>query len=196
MHPQPSIVNKQWTRVMWLTAACSLFYLILLFDILDSYEFLLFLLLLATSAALILSASAAVINSIITKKAPANSTVIITLSSLLVAVGFYLYREGAFYGHKQLEATFLDEGGRLDLALYSDGHYILETGWILGSEKFSGTYRTSGDSITFNNYPIADNNFVAQTIERRGNKIYFSRNESGVFKDTSFYYFQIKNQPL
>ena len=120
------------------------------------------------------------------------STIILFLAVLSLVLGvIFLHQQGLFYGKKLIDATFLDDHSRMDLALYSDGHYIIDSGWMFGSKQYSGTYRQVEESIIFDEYPVVDNDFIAKTIIRRGNKIYFFRDEQGQFRDTTFYYFKI-----
>jgi hypothetical protein len=126
------------------------------------------------------------------KKLP-SALIVFMVVIALVAGALILHQQGFFYGKKLLDATFLDERSRMDLALYSDGHYIIDSGWMFGSDRYSGTYRQDKESITFDEYPVVDNDFVAKTISKRGNKIYFFRDEQGQLKDTSFYYFRINS---
>lgn len=101
----------------------------------------------------------------------------------------YAWRSGAFYGRKVLTAVFLDDLSRLDLALYQDGHYLLESGWMFGSERFAGRYTLRGDSVVFD-APVLAPELVDLVLVRRGRRLYFHR--QGAFTDTSFYYFRIQ----
>ncbi|RTQ46538.1 hypothetical protein EJV47_21540 [Hymenobacter gummosus] len=98
----------------------------------------------------------------------------------------YGWYHGAFYGRQVLSGVFIDDFSRLDLVLYEDGHYLIEEGWILGSERFAGRYTRSGDSLIFDNYSFTGPKAPNHVLTRRGSRLYFPS------ADTSFYHFQIQ----
>ena len=102
----------------------------------------------------------------------------------------YLYRNGFFWGKKIIEATFLDDRSRMDLTLFENGNYLINSNWLFGEESFTGTYKMKNDTIEFINYPVTDNDFIAKKNIIYRDKIYFRQDNSGHY-DTTFYYFQI-----
>ena len=91
-----------------------------------------------------------------------------------------------------MEAAFLDDRSRIDLALYKSGDYIIFSNWMFGEERFQGTYQIVNDTIIFNDHPVVDNDFVARKIliDKEKKRIYFTKDKNGNYKK-DFYYFQI-----
>lgn len=191
MFPSINHLNQSWTKVSILTVISCLLLLILSFDLFTTYQVIPFFLLLGSLLALVVTSSLAVSECISVKKLPSNRIIFSILPAILVTGCLYSYKQGVFYGKKLIDATFHDERSGMTLALYSTGHYIINSDWMFGSENFSGTYRTLGDSIIFNKFPVVDNDFVAQIIVKRGNRIYFNKDKYGDYKDTTYYYFKI-----
>lgn len=102
----------------------------------------------------------------------------------------YCYRNGLFWGKKIIEAAFIDDRSRMDLTLYKNGNFLINSNWLFGDETFTGKYQIKGDTIEFTKYPVVDNDFVAKKIIRKNKKIYFRLNNPSNY-DTTFYYFQI-----
>jgi hypothetical protein len=120
-------------------------------------------------------------------------SIMTTLLFFLIISSYVLIERnsiGLFLGKKVLEAAFLDDRSRMDLTLYKNGKYVIHSDWIFGSENFTGKYNMHGDTIEFENYPVTDNDFIAKTIIRHGDKIYFFINKKGLY-ETDFYYFKI-----
>lgn len=104
----------------------------------------------------------------------------------------YCERNGKFKGKEIINGAFLDERSRIDMSLYENGEFIIFSNWMFGEERFQGNYKIEGDTVTFENYPVIDNNFIAKKIiiDREESRIYFFRNKEGIY-DTTFFYFQI-----
>jgi predicted acylesterase/phospholipase RssA len=128
-------------------------------------------------------------NAIINKQSPSRKIQISAIIIIACTTLLLLYRNGFFYGRKLIDATFLDDLSREDLALFQDGHYILKSGWILGEETFTGTYKRNDSILIFDNYPKGSNDFISKSMIIKGNRIYFRDNNT----DTSFYHFKIHN---
>jgi hypothetical protein len=120
-------------------------------------------------------------------------TILATVLFFLITSSYILLERNSiefFLGDKALEASFLDDRSRIDLTLYKNGKYIMHSSWLFGSENFTGKYNMHGDTIEFDKKPLTNNDFIAKTIIRHGDKIYFFQNKKGLY-DTEFYYFKI-----
>jgi hypothetical protein len=121
-----------------------------------------------------------------------------TILSIIFIVLTYAYaftyatRNGILAGPKYLEAVFLDDRSRIDLALYENGKYIIYSNWLFGESRYDGTHHLKADTIVFDKYPLVDNDFISKEIliNRNEKKVYFRKEKNGIY-DMSFYYFQI-----
>ena len=132
----------------------------------------------------------AISTSITLRQLPPKWTLTFCLILLVSMPLNYCYRNGFFWGKKIIEAAFLDDRSRMDLTLYENGRFLINSNWLFGDETFTGKYHLKGDTIEFTKYPVIDNDFVAKRIIRKDKKIYFRLSDS-LHYDTTFYYFQI-----
>ena len=181
--------NKAWSKVIFTTFVVSALILINSFDIVTIYQFIVFLLIIVAIIFLAVFIKNAIKNHMETKQLPSRIIQILAIFIITCTTLLLLYRHGAFYGSKVIDATFLDDRSREDLALFEDGHYILKSGWMLGEELFTGTYERNDSIITLNKYPGPDNNFITKSMTIKGSRIYFQDNTT----DSSFYHFKIND---
>ncbi|RZK30688.1 MAG: hypothetical protein EOO61_18930 [Hymenobacter sp.] len=182
-------VDKKWFWVLIVTLMACFLLLSLTFDVFVEYQIVSFLLLLLTCLLLLISSIAAIRLSNSVKQLPSKALVAIIASIFVVTSVLYCYHHGAFYGRKIIDATFLDDRSNMHLNLYADGHYIITSDWMFGSEDFSGSYSTSENYIIFDEYSPTSK-FIPKYLLHKGNKIYFYDKQAQL-RDTSFYYFKI-----
>ncbi|MBD1396198.1 hypothetical protein H9Q13_03390 [Pontibacter sp. JH31] len=185
-------IEKDSKLLLLILSISYALYIVVAFDFITLYEIFVDLALFATLVGSIVYIFKVVIASAKTKHLPKKSTILITCA---VAFCYFLTfgnRNGMFEGGKILDAAFLDDRSRIDIALYENGKYIIFSNWMFGEERFEGKYKLEGDTIKFLTTPVIDNDFIAQEaiIDRKEKKIYFRKNIDGNYiKD--FYYFQI-----
>jgi hypothetical protein len=151
--------------------------------------FLLLLLFIVGIAAFIFIAQA-ILASSFTKQFPSYYLLGGLLTTLAATGLSALYAQGRFYGREVLTATFRDDMSGLDLQLFEDGHYIMISGYVFGADTYRGRYTRTDSTITFDHFPVVENDFVAQTVLLKGNRIYFRPQAT----DTSYYHFTIRPQ--
>lgn len=178
-----TIQTNSWNKAILILILAAAFFTLVSFDILAAYQF-------VSAILTVICGGTFFVLSLINiadQKWP-NLYQYIIIASLLIGITLtYLNRNGYFYGRKIVDATFLDDMSRMDMYLYEDEHYIITSSWILGSETFIGTYKITGNTITFDKQPVAASDFIDKSITISGDKIYFRRNTP----DTSFYSFKI-----
>ncbi|MBT9392428.1 hypothetical protein KLP40_04565 [Hymenobacter sp. NST-14] len=180
-------IQTCWTKTLILAIIAFCLFLIISLDFATTYQSIAAFLLLASSILFTKYIFTAISESLNNKQWPTYTRIIPVIIIFLLGTLLYGYRNGLFYGNKVVDATFLDEQSRMDMHLYTDGHYIITATWMLGSETFSGTYKRTGSTIIFNKYPVTDNGFIDQVITINGSRIYFLKSNP----DTSFYHFTI-----
>jgi hypothetical protein len=183
-------VNKKWFWVLIITLIACFLLLSLTFDLFVEYQIVPFLLLLFTCLLLLINSIAAVRLSNSVRQSPSQALVVIITSILAVTGLLYCYHHGVFYGRKIIDATFLDDRSSMHLSLYTDGHYIITSDWMFGSENFSGSYSISESSVILDEY-YSVNKFIPKYLLRKGSRIYFFDDRQVQLRDTSFYYFKI-----
>lgn len=181
--------NRELPLALLLTSLAALLLLLITFDVAPLYQAGFSLLFGLCSLLLLLLTASRLINSL-TERRRLPVGLLGVLLGLAALMGLsYAWRSGAFYGRKVLSGVFLDDFSRLDLTLYEDGRYLLESGWLLGPERFTGRYTMRGDSIGFHQ-PVLATELKNLVLVRRGSRLYFHR--PGAASDTSFYHFQIQ----
>jgi hypothetical protein len=181
---------RSWKKLLIAIIITTIFFFLLSYDIFLEYSPFLFLALLIGIIATIIFLITAINSSISERQIPSKWIIIACLILIVIMPLNYLYRNGLFWGKKIIEAAFLDDRSRMDLTLFENGNYLINSSWIFGEESFTGTYKMKNDTIEFTKYPVTDNDFIAKKIVIQGNKIYFSQDIFGHY-NTTFYYFQI-----
>ena len=183
-------VNHSWVRLLASTILTTILSFSLSYDFLPAYSIFLFILFIVCAIININFFIKAIKICISNKRFPSPSLIITFLFfSILIPLN-YCFRNGLFWGKKVIEAAFLDDRSRMDLTLFENGHFLINSNWLFGDETFTGKYRLRGDTIEFTKYPVTDNDFIEKKIVRKNNKIYFRKDNADNY-DTTFYYFQI-----
>ena len=181
---------RPWKNLLIVTAITTITFFVISYDFFLSIDLYLYLLLLI-GIIITLIFFVIAINTIFTFKQLPSKWLIIFPVILIISMPLnYCYNNGVFWGKKIIEAAFLDDRSRMDLTLFENGHFLINSNWLFGNESFHGTYHLHSDTIVFNHYPVVDNDFVSKKIVRKNSKIYFRQDNLGAY-DTSFYYFQI-----
>ncbi|MCJ8165405.1 hypothetical protein MKJ04_11175 [Pontibacter sp. E15-1] len=189
---QTQSIEKDSKLLLLILSISYALYIVVAYDFITIYEIFVDLALFATLIGSIVYIFKVVIALAKTKHLPKKSTTLVTCAIAFCYLLTFGNRNGMFEGGKILDAAFLDDRSRMDLALYENGTYIIFSNWMFGEERFEGKYSLEGDTIKFLTTPVIDTDFIAQEaiIDRKEKKIYFRKNLDGSYmKD--FYYFQI-----
>lgn len=134
---------------------------------------------------------ASIIRFIHEKQSPNKITLILSTTLAISFSIIYSYREGYLTEKIFIKAKFIDDRSRIDIKFYKSGKYVIYSNWLFGEERFEGTYKLKKDTIEFNNYPLMENDLIAQKVILIKDKIYFKKDNKNEY-DKSFYYFQIE----
>jgi len=186
-------MHKYFNYLLLTTFIFFCFYVIEITDLLVSYEIFIDILLIPIVISTCIFLVLVIIQSIKEKKLPKKLQLILFMSLIISFTLIYNYRNGTFFGAKYLTGTFMDERSRMDINLYKNGKYIISSNWLFGEDRFEGNYKVDNDTISFEKYPVIDNDFISQkiVIDKAEKKIYFRKNKNGNY-DKEFYYFKIE----
>ena len=183
-------INRIWSRLVVSTILTTLLYFILSYDLFSAYDIFLFIFFIVCVIETISFFIKAIKICIYSKIFP-SKWLLITFLFFSISIPLnYCYRNGLFWGKKVIEAAFLDDRSRMDLTLFENGHFLINSSWLFGDETFTGKYLLHGDTIEFTKYPVIINDLIEKKIVRKNNRIYFRKDNVGNY-DTTFYYFQI-----
>lgn len=183
---KPRTINFIWAKLIISITLTTLLSFLLSYDFFPTYQIFLFLLFSISIISLIMTIGSWIS---IRKFPPKWLFFICTILVISMPLNYY-YRNGGFWGKKIIEAAFLDDRSRIDLTLFENGHFLINSNWLLGDETFTGTYQLHGDTIEFDKFPVVNTDLISKKIIISGTKIYFAKNKLGNY-DTTFYYFQI-----
>ena len=179
-----------WRKLLIAIIVTTIAFILLSYDILLSLDPYLFIIVAIGIFTTFIFLIGAIRKSINFRQFPPKWTLISCIILMVCMPLNYCYSNGFFWGKKIIEAAFLDDRSRMDLTLYENEHFIINSKWLFGDKTFTGKYHIKGDTIEFTKFPVIDNDFVAKTIIRKDKKIYFRLNDPLNY-DTTFYYFQI-----
>jgi len=186
-------MHKYFNYLLLSTFIFFCFYIIEITDVLISYEIFIDILLIPIFISIAVFFVLTILQSIKEKKLPKRLQLLIVLSLICSFTLLYKYRNGAFFGTKYLAGSFLDERSRIDIFLYKNGKYIIFSNWLFGEVRFEGNYKVKNDTISFEKFPVIENDFISQKviINKAEKKIYFRKNKDGNY-NKDFYYFKIE----